>query len=159
MLKKWLKRAFFELVALGLVALVVGFTYNGLSPRGIAISSTYPKLRGEREIEPPQIDLTTAFSYFTEGALFLDAREPDEFYLGHIYGAKNLPYEELDQYVSLLDSIPKDTLIVTYCDGEGCELSIHLARELIKRGYKNVYAFYAGWRKWETANYPVDVGR
>lgn len=149
-----------EIVFLLLIALVLGFTYNSVTSSGLAIFSPHPKLRNGADVfEPTQIDLKEAFSLFSSGAVFLDAREPDEYYLGHIYGSKNLPYEELDKYSSILDSLPKDIVVVTYCDGQGCDLSIHLAQELLKRGFRKVYAFYAGWNAWTNVDYPVDVGQ
>jgi len=149
-----------EIVFIILIASILGFSYNTLSPSGISIVSPYPRLKNEKDVfEPHVIDLKKAFSLFSSGAVFLDAREPDEYYLGHIFGSRNLPYEELEKYSALLDSLPKDTTIVTYCDGEGCELSLHLARELLKKGFWKVYAFYAGWNEWAKAGYPVDVGK
>ncbi len=95
--------------------------------------------------------------YDDRGALFIDARHPFLADQGMIPGAVNVPWEELEYYQSALDSIPKDTTIVTYCDGQGCELSVHLAEELTTRGYENVLVFYSGWVDWVDAGYPVEI--
>ncbi|MBX3425380.1 MAG: FAD-dependent oxidoreductase [Pirellulales bacterium] len=42
----------------------------------------------------------------------LDVRTPTEFHRGHVFGAKNIPIEELR---SRLDEIPRDQPIVAYC--------------------------------------------
>jgi rhodanese-related sulfurtransferase len=153
------KRGIGEALILLVISSAVALIYNKFNPKGIAIASRYPRLKSEREVgEPARIDLEEAYRLFVEGAVFLDARDPEEFYVGHIYGAKNLPYEKMEEFDTLLEHLPKDTTIVTYCDGEGCELSIHLAVELMKRGFTKVYAFYAGWREWMESDYPVDVG-
>lgn len=146
-------------VVLVFFAAAIGFCYNYLSSSGIALSSSFPRKRSEPAVrEAPQVDVKEAFSLFSGGAVFLDAREPDEYYVGHIYGSKNVPYEELEDYLAILDSLPRDTIVITYCDGQGCELSINLSRELLKRGFQRVYTFYDGWREWIKLGYPVDVG-
>ncbi|MCA9236033.1 MAG: hypothetical protein KDA44_11210, partial [Planctomycetales bacterium] len=42
----------------------------------------------------------------------LDVRSPAEFHAGHIFGAKNVPIEELR---GRLDELPRDQPIVAYC--------------------------------------------
>lgn len=46
----------------------------------------------------------------TPDAVLLDVRTPEEFYAGHVPGAKNLP---LDQLASL--NLPKEQPIFAYC--------------------------------------------
>ena len=95
--------------------------------------------------------------YFSHSALFLDAR-PKEFYqLGHIAGAKNLPYENFDEFFQVvMKGVDKNTAIITYCDGEHCQLSRDLALALMDRGYNNVYVLENGWTVWKEANLPVE---
>lgn len=49
-------------------------------------------------------------------AVIVDARPPMKYFEGHIPGAINVPFTEMDKY---LDKLPQDknTLIVTYCEG------------------------------------------
>ncbi|MCL6449408.1 MAG: rhodanese-like domain-containing protein [Armatimonadetes bacterium] len=49
-------------------------------------------------------------------------------------------------------------MLVTYCDGGECDLSVELAKELIDRGYSNVFVFGEGYPGWEEAGYPVEKG-
>jgi ArsR family transcriptional regulator len=56
-----------------------------------------------------------------EGAVtVLDVRPPDEFALGHVPGAVNIPLRALKE---LLAEINPDREIVAYCRGEYCVLS------------------------------------
>jgi len=107
--------------------------------------------------DPLAITLQQAYALFQQGtAIFLDARYEAEYRLGHIKGAVNLPYKELDRYMERLASIPKDTTVVTYCDGGECNLSIDLAFKLARMGYRRLRIFFAGWIEWQSANYPIE---
>ena len=65
----------------------------------------------------------------------LDVREQREHEAGHLLGAVNLPYEELDEVESC---ISKDRPVVIYCAYGG--QSLLAARELAGRGYDTVNA-------------------
>jgi rhodanese-related sulfurtransferase len=51
-----------------------------------------------------------------------------------------------------------DSLIITYCDGEHCTLSIKLAKNLKEMGYENVRILVNGWTLWKEQNLPVAEG-
>ena len=93
------------------------------------------------------------------GAIFLDARPPEDFESGHILGAHNVPLQAFDAYIDYLwNEIPEDALIVTYCDGDHCSLSEELAKELASIGYKKVKILLDGWSHWVDAGLPVEKG-
>ena len=97
--------------------------------------------------------------FFAQSAVFVDARSNSQFIEGHIPGAYNLPQEDLER--SLADFVvayPLDALIVTYCDGEACELSNLAAMTLRDKGYTNVRVFFNGWTIWAIRNLPVERG-
>ncbi len=92
-------------------------------------------------------------------AIFLDARSPRDYAMGHIRGAQNIPWQSFDQYIDrVFATIPEDARIVTYCDGEHCSLSEDLAKELVSMGYKKVQVLLNGWTKWQEAGLPVEKG-
>ncbi|MDP6126252.1 MAG: rhodanese-like domain-containing protein, partial [Candidatus Latescibacteria bacterium] len=95
------------------------------------VAATAPKRAvSARSTEPLAITLGQAWTYFYDkSALFLDARTTRDYVKGHIEGSKSLPYSEMELYLDLLDSVAKDSTIVTYCSGADCELSVHLADE------------------------------
>ncbi len=106
--------------------------------------------------EPIAINLNQAYKLFKQNITFLDARENEDYKAGHIKGALSLPYYDFESYKNILEKIPKDNIIVTYCAGTDCDLSILLGKQLFELGYKRVYIFFDGWNEWIKAKYPVD---
>lgn len=50
-----------------------------------------------------------------EGALLLDVRTPQEFALGHIEGARNIPHEQVKTRIDEIRKLAGDGAIVVYC--------------------------------------------
>ena len=69
-----------------------------------------------------------------DGFLVLDARSREAYAHGHIPGAINFPHREMT--VESVQRLPKDRLIVTYCDGIGCNASTKAALKLAGFGFK-----------------------
>jgi rhodanese-related sulfurtransferase len=106
--------------------------------------------------KPSYITLKQAYDLYTSGkTLFIDARDKWEFADGHITGAINIPEYNFDKNNPILKTIPKNKTIVSYCDGDDCEMSVKLADNLFNLGYKNVYIFFSGWKEWKKAGYAV----
>ncbi|MEJ2658258.1 MAG: rhodanese-like domain-containing protein, partial [Desulfobacterales bacterium] len=59
-------------------------------------------------------------------------------------------------FTAVTKNIPADATIITYCDGETCELSHHLANFLIDAGFNNVRILVNGWTKWKNADLPIE---
>jgi len=94
-----------------------------------------------------------------DNVVFIDARSPQLFAEGHIRCSQNIPWQSFDQYTGrVFDTIPEDTLIVTYCDGEHCSLSEDLAKELMAMGYQKVKVLVNGWTRWQEAGFPTEKG-
>lgn len=89
-------------------------------------------------------------------ALFVDARPAFDFGAGHIRGAVSLPLKDFSAGAAILELIPREQPLVTYCDGEDCNSSILLAAKLDSAGYKNVKVFFGGWKEWTTLHLPVE---
>ena len=83
--------------------------------------------------------------------LILDAREPEEFDVSHIKGAKHIGYEHVK--LELLKSLDKEAKIVVYCSiGFRSE---KIGEYLISRGYKEVYNLYGSIFEWVNQSKPV----
>ncbi|MFZ0455247.1 MAG: rhodanese-like domain-containing protein [Ignavibacteriaceae bacterium] len=106
--------------------------------------------------EPTAINLKQAYELFKKNIVFIDARENADYKEGHIKNSLNLPYYDFDSYKQILKDIPKSSIIVTYCAGTDCDLSILLGKQLFESGYKRVYIFFGGWNDWLNVNYPVE---
>ena len=66
----------------------------------------------------------------------IDVRTPQEFSAGHINGAINIPYDQIEAHRSLLDKIKKDENVLVYCrSGRRSEIAKQTLNDL---GYKNV---------------------
>jgi ArsR family transcriptional regulator len=85
----------------------------------------------------------------------LDVRPPDEFALGHLPGAVNIPLRALKARLADLDRTQE---IVAYCRGEYCVLSFEAVALLRTRGFK-VRRLEDGLPEWRAAGLPVVTGR
>ncbi len=151
-------------------SLIIAFVANTILGNRIPFIGNWPSISGSDSIivppsaeegDPPFISLDEAATKFqSKGILFIDAREPEDYELGHIKGAVNLPYDYMEDYWDkVLKDVPFDKEIVVYCSGNECESSLFLGREMADKGYKDVFIFYGGWREWEEAKLPVDRGK
>lgn len=83
----------------------------------------------------------------------LDVRPEDEFALGHVRGAINVPLDKLRKRLAALD--PKKE-IVAYCRGPYCVLSFEAVAELRRRGFR-VRRLEDGLPEWRAAGFPVTL--
>ena len=106
--------------------------------------------------EPMAINLEFAKYLFDEkSAVFIDARDSEDYDLGHIENAVNIPYDYFEDYEELIDSLDDTEVHVIYCSGEECSLSIDLADYLFnKMVFEKILIFEGGWPQWRDAEYP-----
>lgn len=141
--------------AICLVGAGLGLLINAFSPQGIPLLGPVPAPH-KKGIE--QIALERVWALFqVKKGVFVDARSAEEFRAGHIPGALLLPLDAFEETVSSWTNlIPADTLLITYCSGEGCESSTDVAALLVEEGYSQVKVFFGGWEHWKRAGYPVE---
>ncbi len=97
--------------------------------------------------------------FLAHAAVFIDARSAEDFIKGHIQGALSLPWHEVDlDFLGVTQNLDMEAQIVTYCDGETCELSHDLALFLRDAGFLNTRVLINGWTLWQQAGLPVEVG-
>ena len=85
----------------------------------------------------------------------LDVRPEDEFALGHLPGARNIPLRELQKRLGEFDRRQE---IVAYCRGPYCVLSYEAVAILRARGFK-ARRLEDGLPEWRAAGLPVESGR
>src|SRR5262245_32758167 len=85
----------------------------------------------------------------------LDVRPEDEFALGHLPGARNVPLSQIRRQLSKLD---RNMEIVAYCRGPYCVLSFEAVAQLRKLGFK-ARRLQDGLPEWKAAGLPVEIGR
>lgn len=84
----------------------------------------------------------------------LDVRPQDEFVLGHLPTAVNIPLKVLETRLSELEPSQE---IVAYCRGPYCVLSYEAVQALRARGFK-VRRLQDGFPEWRAAGLPVASG-
>lgn len=146
-----------EAAIIALCASVLGFIYTGITRKGLfAEESSGEPVGFHSGAASTIIQVDEARELHESGrAVFIDARHPFEFALGHIPDAVNIPLSEFEKRRDQIDSLPRDKVLVTYCDGVQCNSSIALATRLREVGYQNVRIFFAGWNEWQAGNLPV----
>lgn len=81
----------------------------------------------------------------------LDVRPPDEFEMGHLPGAINIPIGDLKARLAELDPHHE---IVAYCRGAYCVMSFEAVAALRARGFK-VRRLEEGFPEWKAAGLPL----
>jgi len=84
----------------------------------------------------------------------LDVRPEDEFALGHLPGALNVPLRELEARLGEIDPTQE---VVAYCRGPYCVLSYEAVAALRARGFK-ARRLEDGLPEWRAAGLPLVVG-
>lgn len=85
------------------------------------------------------------------GVMVLDVRPEDEFALGHLPGAINVPLHALKKRLSEFD---RSQEIVAYCRGPYCVLSYEAVAALRAKGFK-ARRLEDGLPEWRAAGFPV----
>ena len=84
----------------------------------------------------------------------LDVRPEDEFELGHLPGALNIPFAELERR---LGELPKGREVIAYCRGPYCVYADDAVRLLCARGLE-ARRLDVGFPEWRRAGLPVAAG-
>jgi ArsR family transcriptional regulator len=82
----------------------------------------------------------------------LDVRPEDEYALGHLPGARNIPLSKLKRELSKLE---RNTEIVAYCRGPYCVLSFEAVAQLRKLGFR-ARRLQDGLPEWKAAGLPIE---
>lgn len=145
-----IRTALREATLILLASIVFGFGYTIVTKKGLFAPPKPVQSAEASSVTPEFISYEEAARLFEQrAALFLDARHNYDYKLGHIKGAINVPLKDFDLETSPLSRLPKDTLLVTYCDGAECNSSIELAQKLSAAGFTNVRIFFGGWNEWK----------
>lgn len=84
--------------------------------------------------------------------IVIDARSAEVFAIEHIPGAVNIPHRTMSE-VSIAH-LDREALIVTYCDGIGCNASTKGALNMTKLGFR-VKELMGGLDWWKRDGYPT----
>lgn len=90
-----------------------------------------------------------------ENVVVIDARSPQAYAGGYIPGAINIPHRTMSE--STTASLRREALIVTYCDGIGCNASTKGALNMTKLGFR-VKELMGGLDWWKRDGHPTHNG-
>jgi rhodanese-related sulfurtransferase len=150
-----------QMVFILLISAALGMTVNLIRPDSIPFVGSWSMANKlvTQDGDTLAIPLEDAATLFTENAaVFLDARTPAEYDQGHIQGALNLPWHDVDNYFeTVIMTLDPEATFITYCDGEACLLSHDLAMLLKDLGFTRVKVLINGWTLWKENGLPIST--
>ena len=151
------KKAVWQVPAMILLAAVIGIAVNHFRADGIALKQNWQAGQIPANAAYHMISINQAAALYRTGkAVFIDARPAAEYQAGHIKGAVSLPFEQAETvFITVVQKIPENATIITYCDGPACDLSRDLAKFLAQIGFVNVDVLLNGWTLWNEHGLPV----
>jgi len=141
------------------ISIGLALAFNATRPDKLPLVHD-PEIAARAAAQRGEVSLADAILLFESGeAVFVDAREAGEYALGHIDGALSLDPLVFEQGFPLLqEQLEGAKTIVTYCDGEFCELGRELAEQLKGMGLQDVRVFKNGWTLWRDQGLPIAAG-
>ena len=88
-----------------------------------------------------------------ENVIVIDARSSQAFTAGHIPGAISLPHRTMSKATTA--ALDRNALVVTYCDGIGCNASTKGALNMTKLGFR-VKELIGGLDWWKRDGHPTE---
>ncbi len=85
--------------------------------------------------------------------ILIDVRPYDEFAVGHVPGALNIPYKEIKERIG---ELKKDCEIIAYCRGPYCVFAFEAVAELRQHGFL-ARRLEDGFPQWKGTGLPVEV--
>ena len=128
------------------------------SSRVIAIPPEEPKVaelhfRSKLAFETDPSDVYMDLQNNSAEIIVIDARTQEAYSREHVPRATNLPWRKIDS--SSTAAMPRDKVLVTYCDGIHCNASTKAAMRLTALGFR-VKEMLDGLQGWKREGYPVE---
>jgi rhodanese-related sulfurtransferase len=154
------KQSLLQALGIILISGALGLGANAFRADGIPLVERWTDKLAEKQRAGgfPAVSLAETVEALTRNdSIFLDARDPDFYALGHIPGAVNLPVHHFDRmFPGLRERIEAAPSVIVYCDGGGCEASVELTEKLFLAGMDRVSVFPGGFQEWKEAGQPVE---
>jgi rhodanese-related sulfurtransferase len=148
-----------QIATMALLGLLTGLGVNAVSPEPLPLLATSEQF--ELEVDPEKAVTSSEIMELYESgeAIFIDARSEDMYAKGRIPAAFSLPYNAFKEGMAELDRyLPRDQLVVIYCDGADCHASPIVYDKLLEYGFEEEYLkiFNGGWNDWLELGGEVD---
>lgn len=115
-----------------------------LAAAGLARAADPPDAqKAVEQVAPGVVDAATARKLVADGVKVVDVRTPDEYAAGHVPGAVNIPYDEMEKRYAELG--PPATPLLLYChSGRRSGVAVQTLKE---KGFTRLYDLraYALW--------------
>jgi len=155
-------RAARQILALLILSAVAALAVNALRPDRLPLVGDWSVAARITTATGERMDITLAEAqklFSSNTVVFIDARPTEDYSQGHIQGARSLPWREVDlKFIDVTQDMELETPIITYCDGETCELSHNLSLFLRDAGFLNTRVLVNGWKLWQQSGLPVTSG-
>jgi rhodanese-related sulfurtransferase len=133
---------------LALLPLLAGIS---CSQAQVSESDFHTMLEGLYRYTVPQVRTTDLAGLSNSDPLFLDTREPEEYAISHIPGARCVGFDDVD--LGTVKDLPRDQPIVVYCSvGYRSE---RIGEKLQEMGFTEVKNLYGGIFDWMQQGQPV----
>lgn len=154
-----MKKTILQIAAMACVGFLTGLAVNAVSPEPLPLLA--PPEQFELEVDPEKAVTSSEIVEIWESgeAIFIDARSEDMYAKGRIPTAFSLPYDDFEEGMAELDPfLPRDQLVVIYCDGADCHSSEIVYEKFLQYGFEKEFLkiFNGGWNDWLKLGGEVD---
>lgn len=152
-MNKTIQGAVKEAVILILITVLVSLVINHVREEGIPLVADAEAFRVKTDAEFMRLE--DALALFEDGgAIFLDARDPEIFALGHIEGSINVAASGSD-IEDIARMVGTDNQIICYASRQNQRQAGVVADKLIQMGFTNVVILYGGFEDWKQRGLPT----
>jgi glyoxylase-like metal-dependent hydrolase (beta-lactamase superfamily II)/rhodanese-related sulfurtransferase len=154
------ERRFSPMLHLAREGFVAALT-SGIPPRPLNMTSIEATNRGAADMKwvmltsTPEVDKIgiDGLDLRPAGSILVDVREPEEYQMGHVPGAMNLPQADL---ASRLGELPREAALLVIC--QAGMRSLRCAQFLRQVGYSKVFSVTGGTGAWSAAGRGLVTG-
>lgn len=133
---EFMQEQFLLFIALGVISLMLAYSYIG------------DRFLGYQQISPAD-----ATRLYNRGALMLDVRTEAEYKTGFLGEARHIPVADVKSKLNSLESF-KEKDVIVYCQTGARSASV--ANTLVKNGFTQVYNLRGGILAWKMSGLPVN---
>lgn len=111
-----------------------------------------------------QVTIDEAKAAYDQGltdnmTFFIDSRKVEDFTAGHVLNAMRMDTKSFETGDPLeLSLIPREAIVIVYCNGGHCDESENVAKRIQGSGYKKVYVMHDGLPGWKALGHPIGTG-
>ena len=106
-------------------------------------------------IERVEVDTFETKLNTLENAFLIDVRTPPEYKSGHIYGATNIDFNQVENMKITFDNLDRNQPIMIYCASGGRSNKTRVLME--EMGFKQIYELSSGINGWKASGKALSI--